>query len=84
MSTWSGPDPRIRAIMNGVKRYVEGSWGDFSLAENDAVDALDAIGGGEPDADHGTADDILLAAASPRVRAAYQRLQDRAEWWATA
>lgn len=48
------------------------------------VAALDAIDGGEPDADHSAADDIVLAAGPPEVNAAFQRLVDRCAWWATA
>ena len=50
----------------------------------EAVAALDAISGGDPDGDHGEADRILLSHVHPDVRAAYERLVDRAEWWATA
>jgi len=48
------------------------------------VAALDALGGGDPDGDHGHADDIVLAAAPPEVSAAFQRLVGRCSWWATA
>lgn len=49
-----------------------------------AIEALDAIEAGDEERMHGRADDILLAAVDPAVRAAYQRVQDRADWWASA
>jgi hypothetical protein len=49
-----------------------------------AVEALDAIDGGDPEGDHGDADHILLTIAPPEVRRAYERLVSRARWWATA
>lgn len=52
--------------------------------DEDAVKQLDAIPAGDPDADHGAADDILLSAVHPDVAAAYRRLVDRSRWWATA
>lgn len=50
----------------------------------DAVEALDAISGTDPEKHHGEADDVLLEVVHPEVRAAYERLMDRAGWWATA
>jgi hypothetical protein len=49
-----------------------------------AVASLDAIGGGDPETAHAEADEILLDVAPPDVADAYQRLRDRAEWWACA
>lgn len=49
-----------------------------------AVEALDAMSGGDPEADHSDADKILLAVAPAEVKAAYARLADRARWWAYA
>lgn len=46
---------------------------------------LDAIDGRiDPEADHDTADQLLLAAAPPEVADAYRRLVERADWWASA
>ena len=60
---------------------------DDSVATIDggeAVRRLDAISGQEPDGDHGEADEILLSVVPAEVREAYERLVDRARWWATA
>lgn len=54
------------------------------MTADEAVAKLDDISGQEPDGDHGRADDILLECVSPRVKAAYERLIERARWWATA
>lgn len=56
---------------------------DTRMPTDAAVAALDALYG-EPDANHGEADKILLAVAPPEVAAAYRRLVDRSDWWATA
>ena len=34
------------------------------------------------EATHGRADDILIDAADPQVRAAYKRVMDTCSWWA--
>lgn len=48
----------------------------------EAVAALDAIDGGEPEGAHGEADRILRAVVPPEVSAAYGRLVERAAgWW---
>ncbi|MCM0622492.1 hypothetical protein [Nocardioides bruguierae] len=49
-----------------------------------AVARLDRIDGSDPDAAHGTADDVLLTEVPPDVAAAYQRVIDRCSWWAGA
>lgn len=54
------------------------------MTKAEAVAALEAISGGEPEADHGDADGILLAVVPPEVAAAYRALMDRSPWWATA
>lgn len=46
------------------------------------VAALDAIPTRDPEHAHGEADRILLAAAPPEVREAYQRVTARCSWWA--
>lgn len=52
------------------------------LTEDEAVAALDAMNGTDQEGDHITADDILLRAASPAVRAAYVRCMERTgPWW---
>lgn len=50
----------------------------------ETVRLLDEIEGGDPDAAHGCADDILLAFVPAQVAAAYRRLVARCDWWATA
>jgi len=54
------------------------------MTAEDAVAALDALSGDDPDSAHGAADTILLTVVPDEVRAAYERLQDRCVWWATA
>ena len=46
--------------------------------------ALDSLDTSDPEEAHGNADAILLANAHPSVAAAYQRVVDRCNWWATA
>lgn len=65
-------------------RLVDDFRGPVFLDPTEAVARLDAIDGGEPEGAHGEADGILLASATPEVRAAYERLKGRAPWWATA
>ena len=50
----------------------------------EAVNLLNAIRGNEPESDHSRADDILLECVHPEIRKAYEKLVDRAKWWATA
>lgn len=49
-----------------------------------AVSALNAIDGGDPEGAHCEADDILLSLAPPEVAAAYACLIERCAWWACA
>lgn len=46
------------------------------------LDRIDPTG--DPERAHSLADDLLLAAVPPEVRAAYQRLVARSPWWAGA
>lgn len=50
----------------------------------DAVKALDAISGDDPERAHSEADEILQAAVYPAVSMAYDRVASRCRWWATA
>lgn len=50
----------------------------------EAVQALDDMPAGDAEGAHGMADDILLSLVHPEVRAAYERVKDRAPWWAAA
>ena len=50
----------------------------------DAVTALDNIAGDDHERAHSAADDILIALVPDEIRAAYQRVQQRCSWWATA
>lgn len=54
------------------------------MTDDEAVAALDAVLGGDPEGAHGMADDILLALAPESVRSAYERVMDRCAWWACA
>lgn len=54
------------------------------MSKREAIQQLNALSGGDPDGDHGQADKILLAYVPPDMAAAYDRLVDRAAWWATA
>jgi len=54
------------------------------MTAEDAVAALDALPGNDPDSEHGAADTIPLAVVPDEVNAAYKRLQDRCVWWATS
>jgi hypothetical protein len=47
-----------------------------------AIEALDALDANDPEEAHGRADAILLSAVTPDLRAAYERVVDRAgEFW---
>lgn len=63
-------------------------WAGFAHAANwnaaNAVAELDTWAGGDPEAEHGAADEILLANVHPDIAAAYRRLVSRCNWWATA
>jgi hypothetical protein len=50
----------------------------------EAVAALDALDGTDPEGAHGGADDILLKVVPPEVAEAYSRVQSRCRWWAWA
>ena len=59
--------------------------GKYQLTTGEAVAELDSIDpDGDPEAAHGRADDVLLAAVEPDVRDAYARLTGRSRWWASA
>lgn len=54
------------------------------MTEDEAVQRLSQLGNprGDKESEHMDADDVLLAAASERVRAAYLNARDRADgWW---
>jgi hypothetical protein len=56
------------------------------MTEAEAVAALDALTSGDQEGDHIAADEILLAAVPPAVKAAYGRARARARaggfWYA--
>ena len=54
-----------------------------TLTTEQAVEALDAITAGDPEASHGRADDVLLLCVPAEVREAYDRLVERegGRWW---
>lgn len=49
-----------------------------------AVAALDAIDASDPESAHGQADIILQALVHKDAREAYERVGNRARWWASA
>ena len=49
-----------------------------------AIELLNAISGDDPEADHSSAEAILLKCVHPEIRDAYESLKQRAAWWATA
>lgn len=56
----------------------------MTMLREEAVAALDAITGADPEYAHGAADEILLAYADPSVAGAYERLMRRCTWWGAA
>lgn len=54
------------------------------ITPSEAASRIDALDADDPEAAHGMADDIVLAAAPPEVAAAYWRLVHRSRWWASA
>lgn len=54
------------------------------MTKAQAIKALNAIDGGDPEVAHSQADDILLAYVPEDVRNAYQALVKRCGWWASA
>lgn len=55
-----------------------------SVTPAEAVAELDSLSDADPDSAHGEADRILLTVVPSDVRAAYIRLVQRCDWWATA
>lgn len=52
------------------------------MNEAEAIEALDAIDGGDPESAHCEADDVLLKSVPWAVAEAYRRVTERAEdWW---
>lgn len=49
-----------------------------------AVADLDEINAGDPEVAHSQADAVLLRFVPEAIREAYGRVQERADWWATA
>lgn len=49
-----------------------------------AVEQLDDISRGDPEAAHSTADMILLEYVPEEVKLAYKRAANRQDWWACA
>lgn len=60
----------------------------MNVADRIAIDVvvaqLDGIDTTDPERAHSEADRILLDNVHPDVRAAYQRVADRSNWWATS
>ena len=57
---------------------------DSKMTAAEAVAALNALTGNDPESVHSDADEILLAAVPRSVRMAYEGLKDRASFWAFA
>lgn len=51
---------------------------------SEAVAALDAVSGDDPEHAHAEADDIIEAMLPDEVREAYRRVGARCRWWAFA
>ena len=51
------------------------------MTKAEAVRRLDALDGGDPEADHGDADAILLEFVPPEVRRAWTRARERVGFW---
>jgi hypothetical protein len=51
---------------------------------DEAIRALDALPGEDPEPEHSAADRILLDHVPMDVAQAYRNLQERCSWWATA
>lgn len=54
------------------------------LSKREAVEQLNALDSGDGEEMHAEADKILLAYVPEQVRQAYERVQDRANFWACA
>lgn len=88
-----GEIPSTLAALNEI--YAEG-WRDLAdllaqadtderLSDADVVIALNAIASADdPERAHSLADDILLSCVPDEIRAAYERVQQRAPWWASS
>lgn len=61
------------------QRYLLGIDQSALAATLDLIDPT-----GDPERAHAEAEQILVAALGPEVKAAYDRLVDRAPWWASA
>ena len=58
------------------RRYLLG------IDQSATAATLDAIDPADPEAAHAVAEQVMLDALGPEVRAAYDRLVARAAWWA--
>lgn len=54
------------------------------MTPEEAIDLLDTLDAGDPEGAHSSADDILLSLVGPEVKAAYERVVQRCDWWAYA
>lgn len=67
--------------LGGGMIYTLGN-SDGSLTTEEAVALLDAIDGRDGEGAHVEADRVLVRLVDPRVREAYDRVVDRADFWA--
>ena len=54
------------------------------MSPEEAITALDALAGDDPEGAHYRADEIVRSLLPPEVDAAYERVIDRCDWWAYA
>lgn len=54
------------------------------MTEKELIKQIDALTGDDPEVDHALVDTMLLNYVGPDVKAAVDRLEARAGWWATA
>lgn len=54
------------------------------MTEKELIQQIDALAGDDPEADHSLVDTMLLNYVGPGIKAAVERLEERAGWWAAA
>lgn len=72
----------MREEFDAVRASLENK--DARLPTTQIVALLDSMTGADAERAHGLADSLLLHAVPIEVKEAYERLVDRADFWATA
>jgi hypothetical protein len=54
------------------------------MMDREIIERLNSITGADPEGAHGEADELLRLAAPVEVRAAYDLVKSRCDWWACA